>query len=587
VDVNAEGEHLSVSCTVTVKGLVSVAGKVNAQAVAADGTSKWVSLDLSNLTTTTLANSSVALLGGGYGDGNIYGVAGDFTNGGYIYKVDPSKNYTATAGSQCSTLWIILDGTTLPTTTLTDGEDTYTAEGEVLYVSNNQYLLILQDYEAGSLTGWNLSTAWDNLAAIAYIGYTTDDAGATVHCYAALDGDGGLYLFAVTPKVSSGTVGYSLSRSLIADLGITFSDFTALSMTYLRTDSADGLVIADASGSNTAMYYVDLSGEEVTIGKMGNVDGTINSLYSSFDVAAASATALVREGTETESSSTVSAAYDSINQTAVDAVELSLSGAATEAVANEVGGSTNAIRGSFAKLNKKAVEVAADVATSGKATVTVTEDVDVTNGRVTVTYDPEVLTYAGLTSSVAYTAVNVDEENGVIVFSYASATAIAAGSTLATVNFTYEGEEIDTTVAIATSQRNAEVALEESASVSVTVAGDQVRKYVTRCYNEILDREPDEEGLNFWCEAIRSKTYPATFVAKCFLFSEEVTEKNLSNEEFVKILYRAFMGREAEEDGLNYWVEQLENGFTREFTVDVFTGCPEFQEILKGFGLDD
>ena len=48
-------------------------------------------------------------------------------------------------------------------------------------------------------------------------------------------------------------------------------------------------------------------------------------------------------------------------------------------------------------------------------------------------YDPQVLTYAGLSSLIGSRAVHVDEEQGLVTFAYAAPSAIAAGQALAEV----------------------------------------------------------------------------------------------------------------------------------------------------------
>ncbi len=63
--------------------------------------------------------------------------------------------------------------------------------------------------------------------------------------------------------------------------------------------------------------------------------------------------------------------------------------------------------------------------------------------------------------------------------------------------------------------------------------------------------------------------------------------KGLSDEEYVKVLYRTFMGREADDDGLSGWVGVLKSGEEdSEKVLDGFANSLEFAEILEGFGLN-
>ena len=45
------------------------------------------------------------------------------------------------------------------------------------------------------------------------------------------------------------------------------------------------------------------------------------------------------------------------------------------------------------------------------------------------------------------------------------------------------------------------------------------------------------------------------------------------------------MGREPEDDGLSYWLQELENGMTRDQVFDFFSGCTEFTDICKEYGI--
>lgn len=74
-------------------------------------------------------------------------------------------------------------------------------------------------------------------------------------------------------------------------------------------------------------------------------------------------------------------------------------------------------------------------------------------------------------------------------------------------------------------------------------------------------------------------------LAEMFIFSDEMMKKGLSDREYVKVLYRTFMGREADAAGLNYWVGRLQAGTSRKLVMKQFAGCPEFQKIMKRFGL--
>ena len=125
-------------------------------------------------------------------------------------------------------------------------------------------------------------------------------------------------------------------------------------------------------------------------------------------------------------------------------------------------------------------------------------------------------------------------------------------------------------------------------TISLKQARDQninLTKFVSRIYAKAMNRKGDEAGLNYWCRQIQNKKMTPTQVAESFIYSKEFTDKKLSNTEYVKVLYRTFMGREADKSGLNYWVGRLNRGESRKTILKSFAGCPEFQKIVKSFGL--
>ena len=113
----------------------------------------------------------------------------------------------------------------------------------------------------------------------------------------------------------------------------------------------------------------------------------------------------------------------------------------------------------------------------------------------------------------------------------------------------------------------------------------KTEEYVSRLYTEALGREAEPAGMKYWVQEIQSKRRTPVQVAECFFFVPEFTDKKLNNTEFVKVLYRAFMGREYDKPGLDYWGARLDKGESRKTIVKTFAGCEEFQKIIRGFGL--
>lgn len=114
---------------------------------------------------------------------------------------------------------------------------------------------------------------------------------------------------------------------------------------------------------------------------------------------------------------------------------------------------------------------------------------------------------------------------------------------------------------------------------------DGVTEFIKRLYLLCLDREAEEEGLNFHCKSIWDHVYTGRQVARNFVFSEEFMSKGYSDEVYVEYLYRIFMDREFDEPGKAYWVDCLANGESRESVFNRFGGCQEFVDICNKYGI--
>ncbi len=112
-----------------------------------------------------------------------------------------------------------------------------------------------------------------------------------------------------------------------------------------------------------------------------------------------------------------------------------------------------------------------------------------------------------------------------------------------------------------------------------------VTKYIVRNYRLCLGREADERGVNDWCDAILSGRNTAKEAAYGFVFSQEFLKKNLSDEEYIRVLYQVFMDREADGPGLSAWKKVLNEGKSREHVFDGFADSIEFRDICASYGV--
>ncbi|MEG2596450.1 MAG: DUF4214 domain-containing protein, partial [Ruthenibacterium sp.] len=113
-----------------------------------------------------------------------------------------------------------------------------------------------------------------------------------------------------------------------------------------------------------------------------------------------------------------------------------------------------------------------------------------------------------------------------------------------------------------------------------------VTAFTNRLYQICLGRRGEESGLNAWTNVLNRKVQTPKDVAHGFVFSKEFLAKNYNNTDYVKQLYRALMGREADAGGLENWVKALDSGkMNRETVFGHFADSKEFGIIQKSFGL--
>ena len=112
-----------------------------------------------------------------------------------------------------------------------------------------------------------------------------------------------------------------------------------------------------------------------------------------------------------------------------------------------------------------------------------------------------------------------------------------------------------------------------------------VERFVTRFYKLALGRDPEQGGLYYWVFGLIDQRYSGAGIANEFFFSQEMLEKNLSDEQYVDRLYRVMMDRPAEDSGMAYWLDALSNGMTRERVLGEFVDSPEFTGICREYGI--
>ncbi|HEY8359593.1 MAG TPA: DUF4214 domain-containing protein [Ramlibacter sp.] len=98
-------------------------------------------------------------------------------------------------------------------------------------------------------------------------------------------------------------------------------------------------------------------------------------------------------------------------------------------------------------------------------------------------------------------------------------------------------------------------------------------------YEAGLDRQAEDAGLNYWIDQLEAGRSFAS-MAQFFMESSEFRASfgdpsRLSNDGFVDLLYKNVLGRDGEADGFQYWLGQLANGVSRNQMLLGFAVSPE------------
>ena len=118
----------------------------------------------------------------------------------------------------------------------------------------------------------------------------------------------------------------------------------------------------------------------------------------------------------------------------------------------------------------------------------------------------------------------------------------------------------------------------------ITVSGTE--GFVSRMYAYVMDREGETDGVKYWTEQLTSQKKNGGEVALDFFASPEFVAKELDDEAYLKILYRVFFDREPDEEGLNFWKEKLANKeYDRTAVAKGFIYSKEWNELCDQFGI--
>ena len=111
----------------------------------------------------------------------------------------------------------------------------------------------------------------------------------------------------------------------------------------------------------------------------------------------------------------------------------------------------------------------------------------------------------------------------------------------------------------------------------------KIAAFVARLYNICLERSYEQEGLNYWVNALVDHTMTGSSVVQGFFGSQEFKNRELDDTQFVTTAYRAILNREPDLTGLKSWTDALAKGKTRNYVLNGFLKSEEFDNLCAGY----
>ena len=273
VDVNAEGEHLSETVHVIVKGAFSLEGTIMAQVTDENG-ARFTKINLEDLSVSKKGfEAPGSAISGGRG--------GEY----YVADIDGASPIVLDAETFEQVDWSRFSASFYASNPALDFASFPMFMAATNEADRNRFLFTT---EAGYLAmpdsnRWELADYIPDMAGLAFAGTDENSDGEEVYDYLLMTTSGDLYLLQVDFR------NYSLGMQQLLSTGITVEDPSALSMAYIQNlgyeqenpvVKSSGLVIAN--NENKALYYVDFMTGELEFFGILDVEN-VSGLVGTFD----------------------------------------------------------------------------------------------------------------------------------------------------------------------------------------------------------------------------------------------------------------------------------------------------------------
>lgn len=110
-------------------------------------------------------------------------------------------------------------------------------------------------------------------------------------------------------------------------------------------------------------------------------------------------------------------------------------------------------------------------------------------------------------------------------------------------------------------------------------------EFVTKFYKQGLNRAPVESELNSYVSGLAAKNITAAKLTESILLSQEFVDKNISDEDFIKVAYQCLFNRDPNQSEHDTWIKSLNDGYSRRYVLAQLIQTNEFKALCTKYNI--
>jgi N-acetylmuramoyl-L-alanine amidase CwlD len=108
------------------------------------------------------------------------------------------------------------------------------------------------------------------------------------------------------------------------------------------------------------------------------------------------------------------------------------------------------------------------------------------------------------------------------------------------------------------------------------------QSFVRRVYQRSLNMEPDQTTIDNWANKLAAGTTSHADVVRNIIVSKQFNDRNLTDKQYLTVLYQAVLDRDPDANGAAYWLSQLKVQ-DRKTVLDYFLKSDEFTGLVNQY----